>query len=283
MNAQSVEFLAQDDIRLVADAFGDPAAPAVLFAHGGGQTRHAWGGTAKLLAEKGWYAISLDQRGHGDSDWASDGDYSLESFAGDLVHIAGGLKTRPHLVGASLGGLAGIIALGSTEQTPFSSLTLVDVAPRMDEGGVDKIMGFMSEHLDTGFATLQEAADVISAYLPHRPKPKSLDGLAKNLRQDDDGRYWWHWDPAFIQQTEGPRRRSEDSVLEAYAAKIAIPTLLVRGRSSELVSEEAAAHFREIVPHTEYVDVSGAAHMVAGDKNDAFTAAVLSFLDQFRP
>ena len=157
---------------------------------------------------------------------------------------------------------------------------LVDVTPRMDPAGVDHVQGFMRSRAREGFATIEDAADAIAAYLPHRPRPTSLEGLRKNLRQDEDGRWRWHWDPRFL---DGPRPVSTDammveSALVESARSLAIPALLVRGRSSELVAEEHAAEFRRLAPHADYADIAGARHMVAGDRNDAFTGAILAFL-----
>lgn len=137
----------------------------------------------------------------------------------------------------------------------------------------------MSTHIDGGFATLEEPADAIAAYLPHRPQPKNLDGLHKNLRHGADGRYCWHYDPAFVRGM--PRRTDNDreARLTAAARRLQSPVLLVRYGSSELVSEDIARAFVTQVPNARYVDVQGAAHMVAGDVNNPFTEQVVAFLD----
>lgn len=270
-------------LTLAYSAYGQDSAPTVLFAHGGGQTRHAWKGAAKSLGEQGFYSIALDLRGHGDSEWAEDGDYSLEAFGGDLVVIAEQLSAggrAPHIVGASLGGLGAIIGAGVLKPGAFASVTLVDITPNMEASGVAKIMGFMAEHSADGFATLEEAADVITQYMPHRPRPKDLEGLRKNLRQGQDKRWRWHWDPAFI---KGVMKRSaveKASDLDQAVRNIDVPIHLVRGRMSELVSEASVKAFQILVPDAHYTDVAGARHMVAGDNNDVFTAAVSDFLRQ---
>ncbi len=79
----------------------------------------------------------------------------------------------------------------------WAGVVLVDVTPRMEIDGARRVVQFMSAHPD-GFATLHDAGDVIAAYNPHRPRPDSVDGLTKVLRQRDDGRWVWRWDPAFI-------------------------------------------------------------------------------------
>jgi pimeloyl-ACP methyl ester carboxylesterase len=272
-------------LTLVADAYGDPAAVPVLFFHGGGQTRHAWGGTAMAVARAGFLAISLDHRGHGESGWPEDGDYRLEAFAEDLRGVVAQLEQRPFLVGASLGGGAAMMAEGSAK-APFSrGVVLVDVTPRLEIVGVQRILGFMAARPE-GFATLDEAADLIAAYLPHRKRPSDLSGLEKNLRRGDDGRYRWHWDPRLM-ETWNPDRYDPvvaQRIVEerlVHASNMRVPVLLVRGRMSDVVSEAGAQEFLARVPHAEYVDLA-AGHMVAGDRNDAFTEAVLDFLRRRR-
>jgi non-heme chloroperoxidase len=264
-------------ITLVGEAWGDPGAPPALLLHGGGQTRHAWGGTARALATDGWRAIAVDLRGHGDSAWAEDGDYSFEAFAADVAALARRSTEPPVLVGASLGGISSLIAIGELG-APARALVLVDVAARIERDGVQRIVGFMTARPE-GFASLEEAADAIAAYNPHRQRPPSLAGLAKNLRRGEDGRWRWHWDPRFI---IGRAPRSHEpgmpERMDAAARAIRIPTLLVRGQLSDLLSEQGARHFLELVPHARFVDVSDAGHMVAGDRNDRFTDAVRGFL-----
>lgn len=284
-----VEFIGAEDNLLVADchvpAEGKEHGVPVLLLHGGGQTRHAWGTAASMIAEAGHRAYTVDQRGHGDSAWVPSKAYATRDYAEDAVALARQVATEsgtpPVLVGASLGGLAGLGATRLAGSDLISGLVLVDVTPHLDRDGVSKIQGFMSARMHEGFATLEEAADAIAAYLPHRKRPRSLDGLAKNLRRHEDGRYRWHWDPAFI---DGPRtvntggEKVQDELIDA-ARNLSLPTLLVRGQQSELVTEEAVAAFRELVPDARYVDVSGAGHMVAGDRNDAFNEAILGFLE----
>ncbi len=273
--------------RLVADVYGEEG-PIVLLLHGGGQTRNAWRETAEQLARSGWVAYALDQRGHGDSEWIADGSYSFTEFADDVTVVADAITkrtgARPVAIGASLGGIASLLAEGKAErdgrEKVFSALILVDITPRVDMGGVAKVQGFMRAHAAEGFASIPEAAEAVANYLPHRPKPKSNEGLKKNLRLYPDGRWRWHWDPRFL---DGPRpvatdRRKIEELLVDSARRVQIPAMLVRGGSSELVQATHVQEFLELVPHAEYVDVAGARHMVAGDRNDAFSDAILQFL-----
>jgi pimeloyl-ACP methyl ester carboxylesterase len=267
-------------LHLAADVFEGSGRGTVMLAHGGGQTRHSWSKTGVHLASKGWTAVSLDLRGHGDSDWAENGDYNTRRFAEDLVAVAASAGERPHLIGASLGGMAGLAVEAVVAPGTFQTLTLVDIVPNSDPVGVSKILGFMGANLEHGFATLEEAADSIAAYLPHRQRPSDLSGLSKNLRQRPDGRYRWHWDPKFMTGMRGERSPDEPPLVMPDYTQLNLPVHLVRGRMSELVSVEGAQAFLATLPDGSFTDVADAGHMVAGDRNDAFLEAVVSFLEK---
>ncbi|MEC7916231.1 MAG: alpha/beta hydrolase [Actinomycetota bacterium] len=266
---------ASGGVNVAADLYGTEG-PLVILQHGGGQTRHAWKAAGQKLAEAGYQAISLDARGHGDSDWAPDGDYSNDALVEDLVAVVENLQERPILVGASMGGGTSLTAVGEG-RVDAAALVLVDTAPRLETGGVKKIRDFMGQAPD-GFSSLEEVADAIANYQPHRKRPRTLDGLAKNVRFWPDGRYRWHWDPEFMRR----KRSFKDRVprQEEAARNVKCPSLLVRGGLSDVLSEEGARAYLELVPHSEYANVGDAAHMVAGDRNDIFVAAVLEFLSK---
>jgi pimeloyl-ACP methyl ester carboxylesterase len=274
---QVLEFSGRDGNKLAADGFGDPAMPPVLLAHGGGQTRHSWRHAGVALAFNGWYAVTLDLRGHGDSEWVSNGDYTDDAIAGDLLAVARSLGPRPVLVGASMGGIASLLVEGELAPGTAAAVVLVDIAPRIELVGVERIRGFMLGHLD-GFAAIDDAADAVAAYNSHRPRPADSSGLAKNLRKGPDGRFRWHWDPKVMTERELIDPAAFWDRFSAAARNLDVPALLVRGGLSDIVSEDGAAEFLELAPHAEYVDVSGAGHMVVGDRNDIFDDAVISFL-----
>jgi len=250
--------------------------------HGGGQTRHSWQSAGRELAAAGWYVLSMDQRGHGESDWAEDGDYRFDHFVEDLRHLLEALDQPPVLVGASLGGIVGLLTQdvateqGATDEL-FKALVLVDIVPQIQAGGERRVRHFMEGHPE-GFATLDEAATAVAKYLPNRRRTSSEQGLRKNLRQHADGRFYWHWDnrmmDAFARAGSGVLHER----MQSAATRLKIPTLLIRGELSDVVSAEGAADFLNTVPHAEFVEVEGAGHMVAGDDNDVFVAAVKQFL-----
>ena len=284
----SETFAGAEGNALVADVFGDRGRPVMLL-HGGGQTRHAWRRTAEAIARAGMTAYCVDQRGHGDSEWVRNGAYGFADFAADVRALADQLTQRtgssPVIVGASLGGIASLTAEGEAAnegRPPLSAaLVLVDITPRVDGTGVNKVQAFMRAHAQEGFASVEEAADAVAAYLPHRPRPRSNEGLKKNLRLGPDGRWRWHWDPRFLGgrlSVDSEARERRERLLIAAAKSLKMPVLLVRGGSSELVHEEHVKEFLNLVPHASYADVAGARHMVAGDRNDQFSAAILKFL-----
>lgn len=273
-----------DGTRIVADRLGDPDAPAVVFLHGGGQTRRSWSRAAAAVAERGRQAVTVDLRGHGESDWSQDGDYRVISFAGDIQEVLRQLPPQPVLVGASLGGFTTMLLAGEISPGIARAVVLVDIVPNMDPSGALRIHTFMADRVKSGFESLDEVADMIAEYNPHRRRPTDLDGLRTNLRRRGD-RWYWHWDPKFIGDTASFPPSEVHDVDRMYAAVETIlandvPILLVRGQMSDLVSQERAEEFLLRFPQVEFVDVCGAGHMVAGDRNDIFADAVLDFLSR---
>jgi pimeloyl-ACP methyl ester carboxylesterase len=268
------EFVMRDGVCLRGDLLCGPRGAPVLLLHGGGQTRHAWRGTAASLNEQGWSTVAVDLRGHGHSDWSPDGEYGLETFVADVSDLTEALDAPPVLVGASLGGLSSMLAVAGGARA--TALVLVDVAHRFEMAGAQRIVEFMRQR-PAGFDSPDQAAEQVAAYLPHRAPPPDATGLLKNLRHRD-GRWHWHWDPALL----GVERRFTAIAerLSEAVTEIDLPVLLVRGAISDVVSPEIAAEFAALAPRAEVVEVPAAAHMVAGDSNDRFTDAVTGFLER---
>ncbi|GAP67101.1 alpha/beta hydrolase fold domain-containing protein [Mizugakiibacter sediminis] len=267
---------AADGAWLAVDDRGPREAAPVLFAHGFGQTRHAWTAAAAALAAAGYRCVSFDARGHGDSARVADGGYHLEQFIDDLAGLAAALPRPPVLVGASMGGLLGLALAGERRPTPFRALVLVDITPRWESAGVERILGFMRAH-PHGFADFAEAAAAIAAYLPHRGKRKSEARLRPLLRAGDDGRLRWHWDPAMLGPIAEEGERYQPRLLAA-ARRVELPTLLLSGGRSDVVSADTVREFLALVPHARHVELPRATHMLAGDANDAFTREIEAFV-----
>jgi pimeloyl-ACP methyl ester carboxylesterase len=271
---------AGEGVQLAADRWDPPGARRglVLLLHGGGQTRHSWRQTGERLAAAGWATVALDARGHGDSDWAPDGDYTLDALAADLRRVVATLDERPVLVGASLGGMTSLLAQAA-DPGLARGLVLVDVTPTTEAAGTAEITEFMRSGT-AGFATLEEAAAAVAAYNPDRRRPPRPEGLHRNLRQRD-GRWYWHWDPSLLDSRQTDPQTLADNARRARCAArgLRVPTLLVRGRQSRVVSAAGARELLALVPSARQVDVDGAGHMVAGDDNDVFGEHLLEFLD----
>jgi pimeloyl-ACP methyl ester carboxylesterase len=249
--------------------------------HGGGQTRHAWDATARNLADLGWRSITVDLRGHGESTRPRPPAYALEDFAEDVRALIAQIPQTAVVIGASLGGIAGLLALTEPPAAPAAGLVLVDVAHRFQPRGGGRIVSFMERHPD-GFASLSDAADAVAAYLPQRPRPGDSTGLRHNLRREA-GRWKWHWDPEVLTQARtlihDPTQLSER--LTHAAMRLRQPCLLVRGAESDVLTAAIAHEFTELAPGSTLAEVPRAGHMVAGDNNDAFTAAICTWLDAF--
>ncbi|PQD99222.1 peroxidase [Mycolicibacterium parafortuitum] len=280
---RTATFRGADDLTLVADEWNNPettsrfdeSRPSVLMMHGGGQNRFSWKKTGQILADHGLHVVALDSRGHGDSDRSPDARYTVEALCEDTLAVLDRIGRPTVLIGASMGGLTGILAARQAGPDVVSRLVLVDVVPRYEKDGSARIREFMFSHVH-GFESLEEAADAVAAYLPHRAKPRSPEGLKKNLRHRN-GKWYWHWDPAFLTKpNEDPFVRVD--LLERAAIELTIPILLIRGKLSDVVSEEAVQDFLAKVPNAEFVELSGAGHTAAGDDNDAFSDAVTQFV-----
>ena len=273
------KFIGHDDLNLVGDLWGSNANPLVVLLHGGGQTRHAWGSTGQKLEKEGFQVLALDLRGHGESDWHPDGDYSIDSHKKDIVNILNFLGKPAALVGASLGGMISLSLAGDVKVGNLcNALVMVDVGLYPDPHGAEKVVGFM-ESGAKGFKDIEAAADAVANYLPHRKRPRDIKGLKKNLRLKEDGRYYWHWDPLFINRRASSYEDYESKQTKA-AGDLIVPTLLIRGALSDVLTLKDVKIFLDVVSHAEFKEIKNAAHMIAGDRNDIFAEAALSFLQK---
>jgi pimeloyl-ACP methyl ester carboxylesterase len=277
---QTVKFRGVEDVVLVADEWNrgkDGHRPSVLMLHGGGQNRHSWKNTGQILADQGLHVVALDSRGHGDSDRAPNANYTVDSLRADTLAVIDQIGRPAMLIGASMGGMTGILAADAAGPSKVTKLVLVDVVPRYEKDGSARIRDFMFSHVH-GFDSLEQAADAVAEYLPHRTKPRSPEGLKKNLRRRD-GRWYWHWDPKFLTAPmDDPFVRVEK--LEQAAINLTIPILLIRGKLSDVVSAEGVKDFLTKVPNAEFVELSEAGHTAAGDDNDAFSEVVVQFVSR---
>lgn len=234
------------------------------------------------LVASGYHVLNADLRGHGQSDWSADRAYHLSDFSADVRALCQSLPTLPVLVGASLGGASSLHAVGNADQAIARALVLVDIVPKIDPQGADRIREFMHAN-PNGFASVEEVADAVASYNPHRGRPRDPSGLMKNLRRGGDGRLYWHWDPNLFSQNQDPEPPNFAAQLEDAARQVRLPTLLIRGMKSDIVNDAGVAHAKSLMPHLEVINVGAAGHMVAGDKNDLFNEAVIAFLSGLAP
>jgi pimeloyl-ACP methyl ester carboxylesterase len=279
---QTVKFRGSEDLTLIADEWNRGAEsaadrPTILMLHGGGQNRFSWKKTGQILADQGLHVVAVDFRGHGDSDRSPEVNYSVDALCADILQVLEQIGRPVALIGASMGGLTGILVADEAGPQKVTKLVLVDVVPRYEKDGSARIRDFMFSHVQ-GFDSLEQAADAVAAYLPHRAKPRSPEGLKKNLRFRN-GRWYWHWDPAFLTKPLDDRFLRVDK-LEQSAIDLTIPILLIRGKLSDVVSAEGVRDFLEKVPRAEFVELSDAGHTAAGDDNDAFSDVVVQFVSR---
>lgn len=274
--AASIIRCAGDGLFLTGEAFGDPSDPPVLFFHGGGQSRNAWRGSAQTVGQKGYYGITFDLRGHGDSDWAPGGDYLLDAFGRDVERLIAQFERPVTLVGASRGGQAALVG-GSRHPDRVRLIMLADVAPLMRDDGVDGIRAFFAEG-ENGFLTLEDAARSLSTHL-HQLLMPDASKLARSMILDSGGRWRWRWDPA-TGRREFLHPPSENDALLAAAARVRSPVVLVRAELSHLLTDEGVARFQALAPQLRVVNAKGVGHMFTADRNDAFAAELLTWLER---
>jgi pimeloyl-ACP methyl ester carboxylesterase len=264
-----------DGLMIAAESFGKPGHVPVIFMHGGGQSRSAWLKAARAIADRGYHALTLDLRGHGDSDWASDGCYDLHCYSADLEIIIRNIGETAVLVGASLGGL---VALDTAARFPHlvRAISLADVTPWMDEGGAGHyrrtIHGWAK-----GFETVEAAAAAVNI-LRGTAGGGNLKRLRDHMVQGEGGRLYWRWDPRFIR--DELVRDNDRKLLERSASQLRVPALVMRAALSTLVTPAQIERFKSLVPSLAHEEIAGVGHMVTGDDNYVYVPALTRFLDR---
>ena len=255
--------------------WGNPDNPPLVLLHGVGQTCHTWDLFAAAMSPH-FHVMAFDQRGHGDTDWAPDKDYSRKTMVKDAEGFTTALGLdRFFLTGMSMGGAN---SLSFTGQNPdrVKALVVVDVGPRVENKGVQNIRNFMKDFRE--FDSLDDAAAVIHKFNPRRP----LEIIRKytvvyNLKQLPSGKWTWKYDTYF---SEGHSRidvKQMQEELSTEVKKISCPTLLVKGAESDVLSLDGAQSLQESILGSEFALIPGAGHSVMGDNPPAFEAAVREF------
>ncbi|HET9629581.1 MAG TPA: alpha/beta hydrolase [Novosphingobium sp.] len=270
-------FTGGDGIRLAADFYGPDSGAPVLLIGGLGQTRHSWRRVALRLAEQGYRAITLDFRGHGESDRAPDGDYSYPRQSADLAAVARAVGRPLVLVGNSLGGKLCFATAGNYGEEVCSALVMVDTVPRNNREAVAEVAQSMTVSPE-GFDSPDSAARHLAESRGAPFSPGDGERLRRNMRQDDSGRWHWHWDGSYRDPSHGLGRDVGAAYLEAAARNVKVPALLAWCELSEVVTADGVAALKAVLPQLEVEIIAGARHMIVGDENDVFADSLIGFL-----
>jgi len=256
--------------------WGAPAAPAVIFLHGITGHARTWDDEARLLAGR-YRAIALDQRGHGDSDPAPDGDYSDAALLGDLEAFVDGLGlARVSLVALSLGGRVAINFAGR-HPGRMERLVVIDIGPEIAAAGRARV-GMLMAQAPERFAALDDVVVHMRANAPLYTDAMLRHRAQHAVRPLPGGGFTWKYDRTLREAIRQGRMRVPADLWPQWGA-IQCPTLLVRGSESDILTNEIAKRMTDALPHARLAVVEGAGHTVPGDQPAAFQALLREFLE----
>ena len=264
------------DLKLSYQEWGNPNAEPILMLHGFGVSGHMFDEFADRMQDR-YRLIALDQRGHGDSDWSEEGDYTRNSFVEDVEGFRKALGLgRFILVGHSMGGLNAVTYVNRYPQH-VRALVLVDVGPESAKEGVDNIVRFTRGPDELEF---EEFVELAHRFNQRRTLENIRERMRHRLKPTDNGKYTWKFDKRFRQPESGLRIGSEAGNDDSWSLfrNVRVPTLLIRGAESDVLSQPIAERAAAEMQRTRLVVVPGAGHSVPGDNPDAFTEAVQDFL-----
>ena len=260
--------------------WGSADNPWMLCVHGSAQNAHMWDFTALAFRHR-YHIVAIDQRGHGDSDWAPDAEYNRAAYVSDLGKVVDSLSMDSLvLMGLSLGG-SNSVAYAAANPQRVRALVVVDVGPEPQVGAENAANDFVtqSDVLDS----YEDFVQRVIAYSPHRPEWLIRSSLPHSLRQLPDGRWTWKYDSVL----RDPVRRAQSAAARMDSAsrwelweRVQCPTLIVRGEYSRMLSRDVADRMAQRNPYSQLIEVPKAGHRVPGDNPAAFEEAVRGFLDQ---
>ncbi len=255
--------------------WGDPAAPPIVLLHGGHQSAHSWDLVSLHLAQH-YHVFALDQRGHGDSEWARDVEYSNHAMALDARAFLDAMGLgKPVLIGHSMGGRNAML-LTKHDPARLRGLVIVDVGPELSDRGRAAIQGFVQENQE--FEDLEHFVANVRKYDPYRSREHIERTVKYNMLQRADGKFVSKCDSTprrlGIVRPSGPT----ENITLTEAGLFDLPVLLVRGENSNILAADAAERFRDALPRGQLVTVPNSGHNVHGQNTLGFIAAVGDFL-----
>jgi esterase len=247
----------------------------ILFLHGGALTAHTWD-LCCLAMRDDFHCLALDQRGHGDSDWAPDVNYSIGAQREDVKGFAEALGLNQFiLVGMSMGAINGLAYAIAYPET-LSALVLIDAGPNVRRPGSRRIRDFVNGGAEP--ETLEAIIERALAFNPRRDPLILRRSLMHNLRRNEDGNWVWKYDRRRFQQMGGDRHAAERQGLADGLANVTCPTLVVRGGDSDVFHDEDAERLAAALPDGRWVRIPDAGHTVQGDNPKDLVAALREFL-----
>jgi len=276
---EQIEFQGFGGVKLAGTAFGSPENPPVLLLPSLGQVREFWHGSAAALAEAGRYAICVDLRGHGDSEYSPDGQYGLDAYIGDLRAVLAALPARAVVVSAGLGARVAMLAVGEGAPHLVTGLALVDTNIWVEQAVVDRLGGAMALRT-ASFNDPAQIVDAIASAYPNEPRLKLSPRVMAAYAKHEDGHFEWRGDPRALAAGNLPDMEER---LSGAAARLFTPVALIRGSLNETVSAELTEKLQALIPGSEVAEIEGAGHYAASDREDDFNAILLDFLERQAP
>ena len=268
-------YVVLDRLRFRYLDWGNDDLPPLLFLHGGALTAHTWDLCCLALRDR-FHCLALDQRGHGDSDWAPDVDYSIGAQRNDIERFADQLGLdRFVLAGMSMGAINALaFAIGHSER--LTALVLIDAGPEVRRRGSSRIRDFVNGVAEV--PTLDGIIERALAFNPRRDPQILRRSLMHNLRQTADGGWTWKYDRRRFQALDQERHHGERQALAEQLHRVACPTLVVRGAESDVFHDEDAERLAGRLPDGRWVTVPHAGHTVQGDNPKGLVTAMRAFL-----
>ena len=275
-NAPQDKFVDANGMRFHYLEWGNPDNPPMLLLHGFAQTCHSWDFVALGFSDN-YRVIVLDQRGHGDSDWASDGDYSPETQQKDISGVVNELGLANFvLMGLSMGG-RNSFTYAANNAGKVKALVVVDAAPQNMQQGTQNIRSFVQQ--DDELDSVDAFVERVLQYNPRRDPQQVRGSIMHNIKELPSGKWTWKYDRAL--RSPGRRMGSDaetEKRLWGYIESLQCPTLLVRGGASDIVAMDTADRMHQAIPNSRIATIEGAGHLVMGDSPSGFQSAVTDFL-----